>query len=179
MQAIADAANVNKALLHYYFRDKESLYEEVFSYTVKRFMASLSEPLREAPTFAGTLRAFIEGYVDFIRDNEPVVRLMVNENMEGGAVLEKKAREVIMSEEAPPRFLIEQIERAVEREEIRPVDPLQTILTVVSSCVFVFIAAPTVQMIRPRAAEDWEAFLEARKEHIFETIYYGLKKDDY
>lgn len=41
MQEIADKAGVNKALLHYYFRDKESMYREVFDTAMQNFRSRL------------------------------------------------------------------------------------------------------------------------------------------
>ena len=174
MQAIADTADINKAMLHYYFRDKETLYEEVFAYTTRRFMASFDESLETAPTFAETLRAFIDGYVDFARSNDACVRLMVQENMAGGTLLGEHLRDAIQSGDSPPRVLVDTIASAVEEGEIRPVNPDQTLLSVVSTCLYIFIARPTVEIMHPSARPDWDAFVEARKEHVFELLYYGL-----
>lgn len=173
MQEIADAAEINKAMLHYYFRSKEQLYEEVFAFTMRRFMESFGASLREAPTFEETLHAFIEGYIDFIRDHEHAMRLIVNENLAGGSLLGTHLRRLEESGEAPPRILARQIEQAVDAGEIRPVDPDHTVLSVISTCIFFFVACPTVEMMHPDA-DDWPSFVEARKEHLFDLIYYGL-----
>ena len=174
MQAIADAADINKAMLHYYFRDKETLYEEILGYTMQRFMASFGESLREAPTFEETLRTFIDGYVEFVRSDEAAMRLMVQENLAGGSLLGEHLREATKAGEAPPQILVETIAAAVEAGEIRPVDPQHTVLSVVSTCLFFFVAQPTVEIMHPTAGEDWGAFVEARKEHLFDLIYHGL-----
>jgi TetR/AcrR family transcriptional regulator len=174
MQAIADAADINKAMLHYYFRDKATLYEEVFTYTTCQFMASFDASLKEAPTFAETLRVFIDGYVDFVRSNEACMRLMVQENLAGGTLLGKQMREATESGDAPPTILVETIADAVQAGEIRPVDPDHTVLSVISTCLYFFVAQPTVQIMHPPAEEDWEAFVEARKDHLFDLIYHGL-----
>ena len=174
MQAIADAADINKAMLHYYFRDKETLYEEILGYTMQRFMASFGESLREAPTFEETLRTFIDGYVEFVRSDEAAMRLMVQENLAGGSLLGEHLREATKAGEAPPQILVETVAAAVEAGEIRPVDPQHTVLSVVSTCLFFFVAQPTVEIMHPTAGEDWGAFVEARKEHLFDLIYHGL-----
>jgi TetR/AcrR family transcriptional regulator len=174
MQTIADAADINKAMLHYYFRDKETLYEEVFAHTMRRFMASFGESLKEAPTFEKTLRAFIDGYVEFIRSDEAAMRLMVQENLAGGSLLGEHLREATKSGEAPPQILVETIAAAREADEIRPVDPQHTVLSVVSTCLFFFVAQPTVKIMHPTAAEDWDAFVADRKDHLFDLIYHGL-----
>jgi TetR/AcrR family transcriptional regulator len=174
MQAIADTAGINKAMLHYYFRDKESLYEEVFAFTMRRFMASFGASLKEAPTFEETLRVFIDGYVDFVRSNEAAMRLMINENLAGGTLLGEHLREAKRSGEAPPKILVDTITEAADTGEIRPVDPHQTVLSVISTCLFFFVAQPTVQIMHPAAEDDWDAFVEDRKEHLFDLIYHGL-----
>jgi TetR/AcrR family transcriptional regulator len=174
MQEIADAADINKAMVHYYFSDKETLYEEVFDFTMRRFMASFNTSLKAAPTFEETLRTFIDGYVDFVRDNEAAMRLMVQENLAGGTLFGEKLQAFKQQDDAPPKILIETIGSAVAAGEIRPVDPDQTVLSVVSSCLFFFVSRPTVEIIHPAAGEDWDAFVEARKDHLFDLIYHGL-----
>ena len=41
MQEIADAAGINKAMLHYYFRSKDLLYESVFGHVARHFFSAL------------------------------------------------------------------------------------------------------------------------------------------
>ncbi|MFO8099346.1 MAG: TetR family transcriptional regulator [Salinibacter sp.] len=174
MQAIADAAGINKAMLHYYFRDKDTLYEEVFTYTVERFMASFGASLREASTFETTLHTFIDGYIEFVRSDEAAMRLMVQENLAGGNLLGEHLREATGSGDAPPQILVETIASAVDAGEIRAVDPQHTMLSVVSTCLFFFVARPTVQIMHPAAEDNWGAFVEDRKAHLFDLIYHGL-----
>ncbi len=178
MQGIADAADINKAMLHYYFRDKRTLYENVFAYTVRQFMASFDISLTEAPTFAETLRVFIDGYVDFVRTHDAAMRLMVQENLAGGTLLGEHMREATKTDRTPPSILVNTIEDAVEAGEIRPVDPHHAVLTVISTCLYFFVARPTVQILHPPAERDWDAFVEERKDHLFDLIYRGLAPRD-
>ena len=43
MQEIADRAGINKALLHYYFRSKQSLFDAVFENVVKEVIPKFSK----------------------------------------------------------------------------------------------------------------------------------------
>ena len=176
MQEIADAAGINKALLHYYFRSKDKLYEAVFAFVFRRFMLSIGEAIRDAATFEQTLRVFIDGYIDSIKNNLDVVRLMVNENLSGGHVMGARLKETLFSMElAPPRLFIEKLTAAIAAGEVRPIDPKQTLLSVISCCIFFFIALPTVCIMNPEAAHNLDGFIEQRKAHIFDLIYSGLK----
>jgi len=173
MQEIADAADINKAMLHYYFRNKETLYAEVFAFTMHRFRASFGASLKEAPTFEETLRVFIEGYVEFVRSNGDAMRLMVSENLAGGTLLGEHLRRMKEDGQAPPQILIEKVEAAVEAGEIRPVDPHHTVLSVISTCIFFFVAKPTVREMHLEG-DSWNAFVEDRKQHLFDLLYHGL-----
>ncbi len=175
MQEIADAAGINKAMLHYYFRSKDKLYEAVFAFVFRHFMDTLGAPIRDTATFEETLRTFIDGYIDAVKDNLDVVRLMVNENLSGGAVMGTGLKQAMHAMElAPPRLFVEKLSAAIADGEVRPVDPKQTLLSVISCCLFFFINLPTVRIMNPEA-QDLEAFIEQRKAHIFDLIYTGLK----
>lgn len=177
MQQIADAADINKSMLHYYFRSKADLYEAVFGHAVERFMASFDhDALRDAGSFAELLRRFIDGYVAFCQTHTDIMQLIVSENLRGGPLLgEHLQRLEKTGAEAPPHIFRSAIEAAIDTGEIRPVDPDQTLLTIIAACIFPFVARPTAQIMLSPTASDWGAFLEARKEHIFDVVYHGLK----
>ena len=41
MQEIADKASINKGLLHYYFKTKDSLFEAIFSIAFRQMIAQI------------------------------------------------------------------------------------------------------------------------------------------
>jgi len=50
MQEIADAAGINKAMLHYYFRSKDQLFETVFTQAAQHFFEKLNGILNAEKT---------------------------------------------------------------------------------------------------------------------------------
>lgn len=176
MQEIADAAEINKAMLHYYFRDKASLYEAVFDYVFGQIVASFGEAMEEADSFEATLRAFVDGYVEFVSGHLDVMRLMVNEMLAGAPVLRERARRFMHeSERVPPRRFLVRLQQAVERGEVRAVDPAHTMVTVIAACVFSLLAHPLVVFLFPEGLGDRTTYVEARKAHVFDVLYHGLK----
>ncbi|MFC1531279.1 TetR/AcrR family transcriptional regulator [Gemmatimonadota bacterium] len=173
LQEIADEAGIHRPLLHYYFRTKQQLYEAVAERMFNQFLATFDAPA-EGGSFADTLRAFIEHYVESVREHPHAAMWMVTENMAGNPVLGEMLTRAFATEGSPQRAMVEAIERAIETGEIRPVDPRQLLLTVVSACVFFFVTLPTVKMMNPLAEEDFDAYVEQRKKHVFEVVYYGL-----
>jgi len=87
MQAIADLAGINKALLHYHFRDKESLYsaavESVVTQVMQRVAATFSQQLLEQDPVRA-LRSMVRNYVLLLRDNPELVGMAMRELSDGG-----------------------------------------------------------------------------------------------
>jgi TetR/AcrR family transcriptional regulator len=173
LQEIADEAGIHRPLLHYYFRTKQQLYEAVAERLFTEFLLSFDAP-PESDRFSDTLKAFIEHYMDSVRDHRHAAMWMVAENMAGNPILGEMLARAFATEGSPQRAMLDAIDRAVASGEIRPVNPRQLMLTVVSACVFPFVTLPTVKMMNPLAAEDFDAYVDQRKRHVFEVVYHGL-----
>jgi len=177
MQEIADLAGINKALLHYYFRSKNGLYERVFAHVLEKLVESFGTRLSDAQDFSGLLHAVIDGYIDFVAGNLAVMRLMVTEHLAGGERIAERLWMMMQSADSPPRIFVERMSQAAARGEIRHVDPHQTLITIISSCVFFFLIFPTVEAIVPLAKADRLAFIRQRKKHLYDLVSRSLLPD--
>lgn len=176
MQEIADEAEINRALLHYYFRNKSQLYETVFAHGFEQFLSGFHQVLESGQRFEETLRAFVHGYIGYIQAHQDHARLMLNECLCGGPFLAEYLTTAMSSPGGFPGFvMLERIADAIERGEIRAVDPRHTMLTIVSACLFSFVAAPTVRLFHPEVEDDFDAFVEARKTHVVDLVLNGLR----
>jgi TetR/AcrR family transcriptional regulator len=72
----------------------------------------------------------------------------------------------------------DRIREAVESGEIRSVHPEHTMLTIVSACLFPFVALPTVRIFHPEAEDDMEEFVEQRKRHVVDLLLGGLRAEE-
>lgn len=175
MQEIADLAGINKAMLHYYFRSKEQLYEKVFDYVFVRYIQSVSDAFSEQDSFEATLRSFINAYIDNIEENPHVMRLMINENLSGGHYLKDfHMRNSHRKDGSAPGRLLSRLQEAVDAGEIRAIDPFHTLVSTISLCIFFFLTLPMQAMMDPRA-KNRKKYIAKRKDHIFELVYRGLE----
>ncbi|MGD8426388.1 MAG: TetR/AcrR family transcriptional regulator [Balneolaceae bacterium] len=174
MQAIAEHVGCNKALVHYYFRNKERLFEEVFDYLFSRFFSTIHDAITDAPTFEETLIRFVDEFTEFLKEFGPYPILMLKEmDMES-----KKARFERIKEKTgtgPMSLFKEKMAQAVKRGEIRDLDARQTFMSVMGACTYLFIAFPVLSLSNPEAAEHKNEIIEERKRHIIDLIYNGLK----
>jgi TetR/AcrR family transcriptional regulator len=66
MQEIADEAGINKALLHYYFRNKQKLFDAVFDEAIRTLIPQVSGILQSDLSIPDKIRAFVEKYTEFL-----------------------------------------------------------------------------------------------------------------
>jgi TetR/AcrR family transcriptional regulator len=176
MQDIADRAGFNKALVHYYFRSKDRLYEAVLEYIFRTTFTMIGQSLCGADDFKSMLKTFIDRYLDLIEKNPVIFRFMVREITSGAPVLRQAAHRLAEDKQSfPPRLFIEKCRTASERGEIRAVDPVQTLITVFGACVYHQFAMPLVSILQPGVEAHRAAFIRKRKLELFDLLYYGLK----
>jgi TetR/AcrR family transcriptional regulator len=181
MQDIADRAGINKALLHYYFRTKEKLYDRIIETVFSRFFTQVEQALADDDSFDRVLRRFIDTAIDIMAADPRLPMFIMHELSQGG----KNVRAILSSVIGQYRLTLPQrmfalIERELEAGTIRRVDPGHFMITLLGACIYFFIAEPVIQPIlvytQPRAEYDRRRFIAGRKESIFNVLYYGLKK---
>jgi TetR/AcrR family transcriptional regulator len=139
---IARAAGVNKAMLYYYYRDKETLYgavlERVFRGLVERLNALLEQPL--APR--EKILAYAATHFDYIAASPSYPKLVIGEMMRAGRRGSPHIRHIAARYLRPLQArLFELFRDAVARREIRPVDPQHFLLSMVAMNAFYFGSA--------------------------------------
>lgn len=146
--AIAREARVNKALLYYYFKDKDTLYgavlENAFSglkETVFRVLDSDLPPREKIMAYAGA-------YFDFIASNQVYPRLMQREMMRAREGPSPHLDKLIKSYFRPIFARVsELLRKGIAEGEFRPVDPIHFVPSMVAMIIFYFSGAPVMQRI--------------------------------
>jgi len=146
--AIARQARVNKALLYYYFKDKETLYGAVLDHAFSGMKASVLQVLDSDLPPREKIMAYVAAYFDFIASNQIYPKLMQREMMrarEGNSVhidrLVKTYFQPIY------RRVGELLHKGISEGEFRKVDPAHFVPSVISMIVFYFSSAPVMQRI--------------------------------
>ncbi len=173
MQEIADEAGINKALLHYYFRNKETLFEMILFEALKAIQAGIFVVLESEMDFFEKIRFFCKQYIGFLQSNIYLVSFILHEiNQDPEKLVQYFTRAGI---KAPKKLMI-QMEEEVQKGSIRKTDPLQLILNILSLCVFPFVARPIVMGVFSIQDKEFDEMIERRKKEIPEWIISSIKK---
>jgi TetR/AcrR family transcriptional regulator len=146
VDAIADAAGVNKALLYYYFHDKETLYGA----TLENFFAPLHQRVTDVcdqPGPAGErfLRYAREHY-DSIAASPHHARIFMGELMSASRGGKTYLDRILTKYMLPIGMrVLGLLQEGVDSGEFRPVDPAQFVPTAIGSIVHYFLTAPLRQ----------------------------------
>ncbi len=79
MQDIADKAGINKALLHYYFRSKDKLFERIFVEEAQKFMPKVSTIMLSEISLFEKIEKFMSEYIDTLSQNPLLANFIMNE----------------------------------------------------------------------------------------------------
>lgn len=175
MQEIARRANINKALLHYYFRSKDKLYEKVFREKVFGFLDELFSSVPKTDDIKTVLKQFTENYLDLISAQPELVRFILWEIKQGGQYMADALMDISNKHGFAKFPFLEKVQKAIQAGAIRPLDPLHLIISVIGMCVYPFIAQPLLESAIPGVKVSSPAFLQKRKEEIFNLIWEGIQ----
>ena len=176
MQEIADKAEINKAMLHYYFTDKDTLYEKSFEYIFTNLFLRVADTIDKEGTFLNKIGKFVDIYIDFIAENIEITRIILREMADGGHVFKKVMEKLTQQENFfIPLKLKYIIDNAKKNGEIRDVDTVHTIISIIGMSIIYFISKPVMDVIWNVKPEEQESFIKARKEGVIDFIVHGLK----
>ncbi|MDR0296019.1 MAG: TetR/AcrR family transcriptional regulator [Prevotellaceae bacterium] len=168
-QEIADIAGVNKALLHYYFRNKEKLHLAVFQDIIKTYLPNLVGIMIARQPLEQRIRAFVSAYIDVLSANSYLAQFLVHE------IQQNTERFMQQFMHLAPERLIRIVNHSLYKENIRHITAVDLMVNMLSLCVFPFIVKPMLNHIIFKDEELMsERFFLQRKQTVSDFIINSL-----
>jgi TetR/AcrR family transcriptional regulator len=145
---IAREAGVNKALLYYYFKDKETLYGSVLNEAFAGLKSAVFRVLDSELPAREKVMAYVGAYFDFIASNQVYPRLMQREMMRAREGQSQHIDKLIKAYIRPIFTRVSEVLReGIASGEFRAVNPAHFVPSIVAMIVFYFSSAPMMQKI--------------------------------
>jgi TetR/AcrR family transcriptional regulator len=180
---IAREAGVNKALLYYYFKDKETLYGSVLDNAFAGLKTAVFQVLDSDLPPGEKIMAYAGAYFDFIASNQLYPRLMQREMMRAREGQSQHIEKIIKNYIQPIFGRVSEVLReGINTGEFRTVNPAHFVPSMVAMIVFYFSSAPMMQKIvgfnplaPDRIAERRAAVLDFIAAALFQTKRSGMQ----
>ena len=172
MQEIADSAGINKAMLHYYFRNKQSLFEAVFKNAFLLLAPQLNTILNDNSSIEEKIKNFTSNYISFIVKHPYLPNFIIQELNRNPDFLDK-----MKNNSAFPNIekFKNQVNQDVEKGIIKPISAEQLFINIMSLNVFPFVAKPLLKAFTNTDEINYNQLMEDRKNTVADFIINSIK----
>ena len=170
---IAEEADINLALLNYYFRSKQKLFNLIMLDALKIFLSSIYDVINDTQlTFQEKLVSISSSYIDTLLVNPEIPLFILSELRNDPAHLIENVgiRDLVLQSD-----LIKQLLEKVQSGEFKPVNPLNFIMNIIGMTVFPFLASPILKILGNMDQKEFNTLIESRKEQIPKWVLATLK----
>ncbi|GAT63290.1 TetR/AcrR family transcriptional regulator [Paludibacter jiangxiensis] len=172
---IARKAEVNHALVHYYFRSKENLFETVFINKYKQVLVVLTEAVDGEKPYLDRLHQMMAAQFELFISSPKMPLFIVNEFLNNPQRLNFLKRKISLF---PQEILIRferQTNEAIEQGIIRPIETKELLFSVFSLLFSVFINRSFSQYIFNWDGMDYPEFAKKREKEILDFVMKSLR----
>ncbi len=173
---IARAVGCTQALVHYYYRTKEKLFQQIFLGKLELLLSYVSRAQYDGDIF-GCIETIVNQYFNLLSANRKLPFFVLQE-----LVLNPERRNFIRTQliDNPSRQSIYAafdtiIQNEVKKGTIRPIETFDLLLNIVSLVVTNFVMLPIYEDCLQKDEAAVSLFLEQRRQEILTTIFSRLQ----
>jgi len=176
MQDIANTAGINKALLHYYFRNKERLFDRVFDNALEKYFEQMTIFGDTSLPIQDRIFIYIDNIIDFFSEYPMMTMFIVKEISSNPELLKTRIME-IKKDNNPKLFSV--LQEGVKTGEIPPIDPVIFVVNLHSLCAYPFLASPLFKKMIDNNDPMWEDANNTKlKASVKEFVAFKLSKNN-
>jgi AcrR family transcriptional regulator len=172
MQEIADEARINKAMLHYYYRSKQLLFEAVFNNAFALLAPQLNAILNDQSSVEDKIRNFSFNYISFIIKHPYLPTFIIQElNRNPNFILKMKDNKGFPNIDKFKKQIAEEVEKGI----LKPIKGEQLFINIMALNIFPFVASPLIKAFINIDDKDFKQLLEDRKTEVADFIINSIK----
>jgi AcrR family transcriptional regulator len=174
MRNIATEANINLAMLNYYFRSKDNLFDIIFDQAFGQIYGSMFISLSGDKCVFEKIRDLVSSYITVLLENPSLPNFIFSEIAINPDRLTKKLNQKKELFKIFDEFQ-KQIDNEVISGKMKPFSFLELFLNIESLCAFPFIVQPMLKKVFNVSDKNYTAILKHRKTSVADLLINGLK----
>ncbi len=156
---IAEEAGINLALLNYYFRSKEKLFEKIMLEKIQQMFGSILPILiAENTTLETKIDLATNKYIDLLKENPNLPLFVISEIQKGNSGIQSA---LPLEEVLKESTMLQQIS-----EKNPHINPLHFLVNFLSLTIFPFVTSPVFKKFGIFDQQSFEIFIEERRKLI-------------
>jgi len=169
--SIAAEVGVTHAMLHYYFRTKEKLFERIFKDKIACILNMVIAPLiKSEGGIKEKIKAGVESHFDFLMDNQDLPIFFVTTFNSHPELYDDIRNMLLSTADERKRALQTELDSAAQKGEIRNVEVSALLADIASLNVMPFLAYPIMMAALGYTSDEKERFFTDRKKENVEII---------
>lgn len=171
---IAKRVGCNQALIHYYFRTKDKLFERLFEKKFFSFMTSVSFSRETSPNFKEIIRSIVHNHLNIISENPKLPFLIISEmtlNPQRFRIIAEKIEGVVKN---MLNDLDVELKKEIKAGRVREISTFDLLLNILSMNIFMFVAEPLISFVKEFSWDEYMTFVKQRGDEIFLTVWRGI-----
>jgi TetR/AcrR family transcriptional regulator len=172
MQQIADEAGINKAMLHYYYKSKQLLFEAVFNQAFSLLAPQLNILLNDESSIEEKIKNFTFNYTSFMMKHPYLPNFIIQElNRNEDFILKLKET---MGFPNLDKFK-EKVDAEINEGILNPIDADQLFVHIIALNIFPFLGKPLIKAFTDKDEKKYKLFVEDRKTEVANFIINSIK----
>lgn len=172
MQEIADNAGINKAMLHYYYRSKQLLFEAVFKNAFSLLAPQLNAILNDDSSIENKIQNFTASYILFIVKHPYLPNFIIQElNRNPDFILKLKENKGFPNLEKFKKQVAIEVEKGI----IKPISAEQLFINILALNIFPFVAKPFIMAFTNTDKKAFKQLMIDRKTEVSNFIINSIK----
>ncbi|MFV0505942.1 MAG: TetR/AcrR family transcriptional regulator [Bacteroidales bacterium] len=176
MRDIANVAQVNLSMLHYYYRSKDAIFKIVFDDAFRQLFKNIHEVLIAEVDFFKKVEMLVSTYIDAAAENPELPMFVMSEASKNSELLTEameKHKESNYTTVDLSVFFAE-INKAIEDKLIKPINPQAFFIDLISLTILPYLS---IGLLSPKLGnrKEMEELLLSRKSYISNMLINEIK----
>jgi len=169
---IAEHSDTNIALVNYYFRSKEKLFQEIFLESFAETFSPITRILNDDLPLEAKIYKLVDNMTDLLK-RDPLLPMFVFSEMRSEK--SKMCELVVGLHQQEANSFITQLESEAAKGNIRKMDFDQIDLSIMSMVIFPFLSMNMIKLKKNLTTKEFYKLMDDRKKHIPEMILTYLR----